>query len=113
MLKPRQTRLAELMVAEPQLTNEELADKVGCHVATIYVWKKNEEFLTYYHKLCEKRFRSCESLAVKRLIENANKGNQKAIEYLLNYIGYKPKDEIDINSGDINITIGGDIDDKP
>ena len=43
-------------------------------------------------------------------MENANKGNQKAIEYLLNYIGYKPKDEIDISSGDINITIG-DADD--
>ena len=110
MLKPRQIRLAELMVAEPQLTNEELADKVGCNVSTIYTWKKNEEFIVYYHTLCEKRFRSYEGLAVKKLVENANKGNQKAIEYLLNYIGYKPKDEIDISSGDINITIG-DADD--
>lgn len=110
MLKPRQIRLAELMVAEPQLTNEELADKVGCNVSTVYTWKKNKEFIGYYHTLCEKRFRSYEALAIRKLMENANKGNQKAIEYLLNYIGYKPKDEIDISSGDINITIG-DADD--
>ena len=108
MLKPRQARLAELMAAEPELTNEELADKVKCNVSTIYTWKRNEEFIAYYHQLCEKRFRSYEGLAVRKLVENANKGNQKAIEYLLNYVGYKPKDEIDISSGDININIGGD-----
>ena len=108
MLKPRQIRLAELMVAEPQLTNEEYARRVGCNAASVYAWKKLKEFQEYYHELCEKTFRSYEGLAVKKLMENANKGNQKAIEYLLNYVGYKPKDEIDISSGDINITIGGD-----
>ena len=110
MLKPRQIRLAELMVAEPQLTNEEYAERVGCNPSTVYTWKKNEEFQEYKHKLCEKTFRSYEALAIQKLMQNANKGNQKAIEYLLNYVGYKPKDEIDINSGDINITIG-DADD--
>ena len=110
MLKPRQMKLAELMAVEPELTNEEYADRVGCNPSTVYTWKKNEEFQQYLHTLCEKRFRSFEGLAVQKLMENANKGNQKAIEYLLNYIGYKPKDEIDISSGDINITIG-DADD--
>lgn len=108
MLKPRQMKLAELMVDEPELTKIQLAERVGCSEKSVYEWKKLPEFTEYYHCLCEKRFRSYEGLAVRKLVENANKGNQKAIEYLLNYVGYKPKDEIDINSGDININIGGD-----
>ena len=113
MLKTRQMQLAELMASSPQMTIEQLADTVKCNKKTVYAWRELPEFQEYYHKLCEKRFRGYEALAIQKLMENANKGNQKAIEYLLNYIGYKPKDEIDINSGDINITIGGDADDKP
>ena len=110
MLKPRQIRLAELMVAEPQLTKAQLAERVGCSEASVYNWQQLAEFIEYKHQLCEKTFRSYEALAIRKLMENADKGNQKAIEYLLNYVGYKPKDEIDISSGDINITIG-DADD--
>ena len=112
MLKPRQMKLAELMATEPELTKEQLAERVGCNATSVYTWRKLPEFQEYYHQLCEKRFRSFEGLAVQRLMQNANKGNQKAIEYLLNYLGYKPEDKIDINSGDINITIGGETDDK-
>lgn len=68
MLKPRQIRLAELMVAEPQLTKEEYAERVGCNTSTIYVWRKLPEFQEYYHDLCEKTFRSYEALAVKKLM---------------------------------------------
>lgn len=104
MLKPRQTKLAELMATQPELSNEKYAELVGCHVSTIYEWKKDDEFLRYYHKLCEKRFRNFESLAVQKLMENANKGNQKAIEYLLNYLGYKPTEQSEVQM-DANITI--------
>ena len=96
MLKPRQMKLAELMAVEPELTNEEYADRVGCNPSTVYTWKKNEEFQQYLHTLCEKRFRSFEGLAVQKLMENVNKCNQKAIEYLLNYIGYAAVQKQDI-----------------
>ena len=96
MLKPRQIKLAELMAVEPELTKEQLAERVGCSEKSVYEWKKLPEFTEYYHQLCEKRFRSFEGLAVKKLVENANKGNQKAIEYLLNYIGYASVQKQDI-----------------
>ena len=95
MLKPRQMKLAELMAVEPELTKEEYAERIGCNASTVYAWRKLPEFQEYYHKLCEKRFRSFEGLAVQKLMENANKGNQKAIEYLLNYIGYTPTQKVD------------------
>lgn len=108
MLKPRQKALAQLMVAEPQLTKAQLAQRIGCAESSIYNWQQLAEFREYEHDLCEKKFRSLEKLAVQKLMENMAKGNQKAIEYALNYVGYKPKDEIDISGGDININIGGD-----
>lgn len=110
MLKPRQVRLAELMVAEPQLTKEEYAARVGCNTSTIYVWRKLPEFQEYYHDLCEKTFRSYEALAVKKLMENANKGNQKAIEYLLNYVGYKQPEQqqIQLDTNIIKVSVADD-----
>ena len=71
----------------------ELAERVGCSEASVYNWQQLAEFREYYHQCCEKRFRSYEGLAIKKLVENADKGNQKAIEYLLNYIGYKPVEQ--------------------
>lgn len=110
MLKPRQIRLAELMVAEPQLTKEEYAERVGCNASTVYVWRKLPEFQEYYHDLCEKTFRSYEGLAVKKLMENASKGNQKAIEYLLNYVGYKQPEQqqIQLDTNIIKVSVADD-----
>ena len=49
-----------------------------------------------------------EKLAIQKLKENATKGNMRAIEYLLDYIGYKATEKIDVTSGDITINITGD-----
>ena len=46
-----------------------------------------------------------------KLKENATKGNQRAIEYVLNYLGYQPEQSINVKNGDININITGDEND--
>ena len=46
-------------------------------------------------------------------MENITNGNQKAIQYALDYIGYKATQELDVNSNTISINILGDEDDKP
>ena len=35
------------------------------------------------------RFKEIERIAIQKLYENASNGNQKAIEYALDYVGYK------------------------
>jgi hypothetical protein len=42
------------------------------------------------------------------LIEKALQGDTKAFEVIRDTIGQKPKENIDLNSGKINITILGD-----
>ena len=105
-LKPKQMRLAELMAAEPELTNEEYAERIGVNPSTVYAYKKLEEFQDYLHECCVKEFKAAEKLAIRRLIENADSGNQRAIEYLLNYLNYQPATKIEANvATDINITV--------
>lgn len=93
MLKPKQKKLAELMVLEPSLTNEEYAKRIGIDPKTLYVWKKNSEFQDYIHELCQQHFKSMERLAIRKLREQVENGKWQAIEYLLNGNGYKAKEE--------------------
>ena len=111
MLKTKQKKLAELMVAEPELTNERYAERIGIDPTTIYRWKKSEEFNEYLHSLCKERFKDMEKLAMQKLKEHIEKGNWKATQYVLDGLGYKPDEVVDIKNSDINISILGDTDD--
>lgn len=109
LLKSKQKALAELMILKPELTNEEYAKEIGINPKTLYKWKKTVEFNEYLDELCKEKFNDMERLALEKLKAQLKKGNWKAIEYVLNGLGYKPEDKLDIkNSGDINITITGD-----
>ncbi len=105
-LKAKQKILAELMVMKPELTNVQYAEEVGIDPKTLYKWKKTDEFQDYLHECCQDKFKDLEKLALDKLRDNIGKGNQKAIEYALDYLGYKADTKItaDLNS-DITITI--------
>lgn len=105
-LKPKQRALAELMVSQPELTNLQYAEAAGIDPKTVYKWKKQDEFKEYMHELCLAKFEGLEKLAIQKLQENMAKGNQKAIEYALDYLGYKADTKITAElSNDITITI--------
>ena len=106
-LSARQKSLADLMVLEPELNNVDYAKRIGIDPKTLYKWKKSVEFQDYLHECCQLKFKSLEKLALNKLRENIQKGNQKAIEYVLDYTGFSAvhKVEADLKT-DINITIG-------
>lgn len=83
------------MAAEPELTNEKYAERIGINPATIYKWKKDKEFMDYVHSLCNERFKDTERLAISKLKEQVKKGNWKAIQYVLDSCGYKAETKID------------------
>lgn len=99
---------AEILVNNPEKSIEDVANEIGVHRATLWKWRQRDDYKEYEHQLCHARFLDLEKLAIQKLKENATKGNQKAIEYLLDYIGYKASEKIDVRSGDININIVGD-----
>ena len=105
-LKIKQKALAELMILKPELTNVEYAKEVGIDPNTLYKWKKTDEFQAYMSELCKDKFKDLEKLAIDKLKDNINKGNQKAIEYALDYLGYKATQKVEAElSNDINISI--------
>ncbi len=110
-LNRKQRLAAELAAAEPTLSGAKIAERVQVDVNTFYRWKKIPDWQEYMHMCCQERFRDLEKLAVAKLAANVKKGNQKAIEYVLDYLGYQPEQKININDGDININITGDADD--
>ena len=101
-LKPKQKKLAELMVLKPELNNEQYAEEIGINPCTVYAWKKSKDFQDYLHECCKEEFKSLEKLAIRKLKENCKKGNQKAIEYALDYLGYKATDKVE---ADLNASI--------
>ena len=109
-LNRKQKLAAEIAAAEPELSGAKIAERVSVDVNTFYRWKKNPEWVEYLHTCCQERFRDIEKIAVNKLKENAAKGSQKAIEYVLNYLGYQPEQRIDVRNSDININITGDDD---
>ena len=111
MLKPKQRQAAEIAVSEPNLSGAKIAERVGVDINTCYRRKENPEFAEYMHQLCEERFKDMEKLAMQKLREHIEKGNWKATQYVLDGLGYKPEEKIDINSGEINISITGDEND--
>lgn len=107
-LKPKQMKAAELLALFPEMKEKDIAAEVNISQKQLWVWKtKVPEFMEYYHTICQSRFKELESLAIEKLEANVRKGNQKAIEYALDFLGYHAtqKVEADINT-DINITIG-------
>ena len=110
-LSRKQKLAAEIAAAEPNLSGMKVAERVGVDVNTFYRWKKNSEWVDYLHNCCQERFKDIEKIAIHKLKENATKGNQRAIEYVLNYLGYQPEQSINVKNGDININITGDEND--
>lgn len=106
----KQIACAEIEAIEPGITQEELSKRIGISKRTIYNWHNDERYMELYHKKCEQHFRSLEALAIKGLEQAVKRGKTDAMIYLLNYKGYKPADNINLSSGDININITGEDD---
>ena len=102
---------AEILVNDPEKPIDEVAKELGVHRATLWKWRQRPDYKEYEHELCHERFLSLEKLAIQKLKENATKGNQRAVEYLLDYIGYKATEKVETKvSGiqTINVTVDED-----
>lgn len=107
-LKPKQMKAAELLALFPEMKEKDIAAEVNIAPKTLWMWKtKFPEFMEYYHSLCQQRFKELESIAISQLEANVRKGNQKAIEYALDYLGYHATQKVEADlKTEINITIG-------
>ena len=104
MLKPKEKQLAELMASEPSLRNVEYAERCKISEKSVYVYKRKPEFQEYLSDLCKERFKDMEKVAIKKLAEQVDKGNWKAVQYVLDNSGYKMPEQQEIQM-DANVVI--------
>ncbi len=104
-LTTKMKKCAEILVNEPEKPLGEIAKELGVDMSTLWRWRKRDDYKEYEHQLCHERFLDLEKLAIKKLKENANKNNQRAIEYLLDYIGYKATEKVEVKDTTIRIDI--------
>lgn len=96
MLKPKEKQLAELMASEPSLRNVDYAARCKISEKTVYVYKRKPEFQEYLSALCKERFKDMEKLAVQKLSEQIERGNWKAVQYVLDNTGYKMPEQQEV-----------------
>ena len=104
----QQIKCAEIEANNPMAGCKELAEMTGQKISAIWKYHCDDNYLELVHKLTEKRFRKLEKEAVECLRVGMKRGNVKCATYILDYLGYKPTDNINITSGDININITED-----
>lgn len=105
VLSNKQRAAAEYMVANPEMGYDEVAEKLGINPATLWRWRKLPEFQDYSHELCMERFKDLEKIAIRKLQENIMKNNQKAVEYALDFCGFKTATELEVKDKTIRIEI--------
>lgn len=108
-IKPRQQALIEAMVANPSASHIALAEMVEVNRNTITKWKREPEFQAAYQERLREVWKDGEAIAIKSMLELAEKGSYQAAAYILDNMGYKPTTKIDADvNTDIVINIGKD-----
>ena len=112
-LTDKQQLALELLTSGKGLSYKAICEEVGIDMATLYRWRKSQDFAHFQEaldRLNQERWEAtvdAARAAAFRLVEN---DNQKMVEFILKNEGYNPtnnhKVEADVNT-DINISIGG------
>tara|TARA_Y100000401_G_scaffold73348_1_gene59360 strand:+ start:27329 stop:27988 length:660 start_codon:yes stop_codon:yes gene_type:complete len=84
---PTKVLAIELIALNPNITNKELASKLGVHLNTITTWRKDANFIdaTYKRFLTEIESKDL-PLVVKSMVREAKEGNVQAARLLLEHL---------------------------
>lgn len=100
-LKPKQIKLIEIILANPQAPNTELAELAGVNRNTISSWKRNDEFRDALQERLKEIWKDSEIIAVDTMRNLASNGDFKASKFILESLGYAPTQHIE---ADVNAT---------
>lgn len=95
-LNNKQIKAIELLVYQPYMTQNMIAQEVGVHRDTIRRWREeNPEFREALDKATKERWKAAEQMAINTMINLASEGNMQAAKYICDSLGYKPADKIE------------------
>lgn len=105
-LRAKHYAFMEELLASPMVSDVELAKRLGVNNNTIGKWKKMPEFQEEYRRRLREKWEDAERAAMESMISLAREGDFKASKYILDSLGYAPKQKIeaDVNRN-INVII--------
>ena len=105
-LKPKHIAYIEALLANPALSNTEVAELIGINRNTVTQWKKNPEIQQELERRLKEKWKDTERLAMDTMQKLAREGDFKASKYILDSLGYAPTQRIEADvSGSMDITI--------
>lgn len=106
-LSAKQKKAAYLYAIELK-TQKEISDILKISEQSICAWKKKPEWNEEIDRLLKEEWKeSCKKLQ-KKMIDKADRGDFRALEYVLNSNGYKAPEELVVENKTINVTIEDD-----
>jgi hypothetical protein len=109
-LKARQLDLIEALLANPMVTDVDVAKQIGINRNTVRVWKQLPEFQEEYKKRLKEKWESSELMAMETMQTLARSGDFKASKYILDSLGYAPTIKQEVHA-DVNTDIVINIED--
>jgi hypothetical protein len=95
-LNNKQIKAIELLVYQPYMTQNMIAQEVGVHRDTIRRWREETpEFKEALDKATKERWKAAEQMAVNTMINLMSEGNYQATKYVLDSMNYAPSQKIE------------------
>jgi hypothetical protein len=110
MLKKKQYEAIQLLVYS-EMKDSEVREALEISDATLWRWKKNEEFCAELEKENRRKFKSLQVQALNTMTKLMNQGHFQATKYILDGNAYAPdnKPELDLS---LNISVDYGDDDE-
>ena len=108
-LTTKQRNLIAFMVANPLLPETVCAKECGVPNSTYFYWKKQKTFTDELDRQIKAKWKDAERMATETMIELAREGDFRANKYILDNLGYKAKDEVEVK-GELETVININID---
>lgn len=106
-LTAKRIELLEAMLANPMLSDVKLGELLNLNNKTVGKWRKEPEFQYELKSRLAQQWKDAESLAQRKMIDLAAEGNFNANKYILDSLGYAPKQQVEMDlHTDIEINIG-------
>ena len=105
-LKARQLDLIDALMANPMITDIEIAKQLCINRNTVREWKRKPEFQEELKRRLREKWEDSERMAMETIQTLAQNGDYKASKYILDSLGYAPAQRIEAQvSTDIEINI--------
>ena len=95
-LSAKQLEAIEVLMDNPNMPYEGIAEMLGMSRRTLYSWRHNELFKNELDRRIKERWKDSERLAVETMIELCKTGDFKAAKYILDSLGYEAEKKIEV-----------------